>query len=635
MNAKWLIVLTALSAQTTADVITNKIVTAMVNLVNEINRIYGLYSGRQDFNYWFQTKQWKFEEEAREEYDFVIVGSGSAGSVIANRLSEVSSWKILLLETGIPETNIMGVPVFASALQFTNYNWKHYMEYQEGNFYGFNGDRMHWPRGKALGGTSVINYMIYTRGNRWDYDRWAADGNPGWSYDEVLPYFIKSEKALNLADAEEQYHGKNGSLSVENIYQSKLMGAFIEAGKQLGLSHIDYNAPTNSFGTSRIQATVKRGRRHSVASAFLWPVRKRKNLKILINAYVTKVLIDPQTREAYGVKYERLGRKYQVRAKKEVILCAGTFNSPQLLMLSGIGPKNHLLTHGIECLQDLPVGRNLHDHLTFPGMSFLIDQDVSLNPIRILSTTGTYLANGTGPYTSLGGVEGIGYVKTTLADYAEDYPDMELLFVGGTLASDYGLTVYRGMNIKDEVFNSVFGDLFDKNHWSIFPMLLHPKSTGHLELRSSNPYDYPRLYGNFFTDPENRDLRTFLEVIRMMQNISDSEPFRKLGSRLNPKPMYGCDHLQFDSDQYWECCIRSISVTLHHQVGTAKMGPSTDPGAVVNAQLQVYGVPRLRVADCSVFPRALGAHTNAPSIMLGEKASDIIKEFWGTNLDDT
>ncbi|KAJ8917305.1 hypothetical protein NQ315_002323 [Exocentrus adspersus] len=537
---------------------------------NELSKTLARVIQVPNFNEWFASHD--FQPQPEKRYDFIIVGSGSSGSVLANRLSENPNWKILLLEAGEPETGFMAIP-----------------PYQPNVATGLEDQRMAWPRGRALGGTSVINYMIYTRGNRWDYDTWAAKGNPGWSYDEVLPYYIKSERArLNQGDY--RYHGTDGYLSVEDTYQSPLVQAFTEGGKELGLEVWDYNTPTSSYGVSTIQATARRGRRHSGATAFLWPVRDRPNLDIVTSAYVTKVLIDQSTRQAFGVQYDRRGSRHKVLAKKEVILSAGTFNSPQLLMLSGIGPRHHLESLGIPCFQDLPVGGNLQDHVAFVGLSFLIDAPISLSLERFVEGISLLANNGTGPLTSLGGVEGIGYIKTGVSKTVRDQPDIELLFVGGTLASDYGLFTRRGMRIRDDVYDSIFQPLHNQHHWTVFPMLLHPKSVGHLELRSRNPYHRPLLYGNYFTDPYNEDLRTLLAAIRVVQRLSDTAAFQRYGSRLNPRPMSGCTHLVFDSDEYWECALRSLSVTLHHQVGTAKMGPADDPGAVVNAQLQVYGV---------------------------------------------
>lgn len=250
-----------------------------------------------------------------------MVGSGSAGCVIANRLSENPKWSVLLLETGKGENLISRVPLLAPALQLTHYDWQYLMEYQPGFAMGMERNLLAWPRGRALGGSTVINYMIYTRGNPRDFDRWAAAGNTGWSYQEVLPYFLKSENS-SLRAADYRYHRQDGYLSVEDSYQSPLVQAFVHGGQELGYKRVDYTSP-NQFGFSTVQANIRNGRRHSAAGAFLSPVRRRKNLHILTSAHVTQVLIDSQTREASGVEYVRNGRNFRAYVKREVILSAG------------------------------------------------------------------------------------------------------------------------------------------------------------------------------------------------------------------------------------------------------------------------------------------------------------------------
>lgn len=342
------------------------------------------------------------------------MGSGSAGSVLANRLSEIPHWKVLLLEAGRVENAISSIPVAAPALQFTEYNWKYFMEYEEGIGRGLVNNRMHWPRGRALGGTTVINYLIYTRGSPLDYDRWADGGNPGWSYRDVLPYFIKSENS-SLVDGDPNYHGTRGEWSVTNAYRSPLLPGFIDAGKELGYENIDYTS-AKLIGFSSVKANEIRGRRHSVATAFLRPIKDaRRNLRIRTSAHVTRILIDPETRQAYGVEYDYKGRSRRALASKEVVLSAGSFNSPQLLMLSGIGPAHHLEEMGIPLLKDLPVGKFMQDHLTFVGLIFTIDQNITLNVQSALTTKSLrdYLQFGTGPLTGLGGVEGLGYVQVS------------------------------------------------------------------------------------------------------------------------------------------------------------------------------------------------------------------------------
>lgn len=562
-------------------------------------------------------------------YDFIIVGSGCAGTVLANRLSEEPNWKILLLEAGNPELPIMDIPVLAPAFQDTEYDWSYRMERENGLFNGLEESRMGYPRGKALGGSSTINYMIYTRGNRYDYDRWSKQGNPGWSYDEILPYFLKSERA-NLQDADFNFHGHSGVWNVEKPYHTPLVDVFVNASQELGLKHTDYNTAENLFVVDSVQGNLLNGRRQSTAKAFLWPIKNRKNLHIITNAFVTKLLIHPDTKQTYGVIYEKDDQQFIVKTSKEIILSAGSFNTPKLLMLSGIGPEQHLNELNIKVVKNLSVGRNLQDHLTYTGLAFTINKPISLSLISSLNLQPVfdYLSNGNGPLASLGGAEGVAYIKTSLADYEELYPDVELLFIGGSLTSDVGLLTRRAMRIKDNIFYNLFNNILTTPNWSIFPMVLHPKSVGFIKLRSTNPYDAPILHGNYFSDKNNNDIKTFIAAIRFIERLAETGPFQMLNSTLNPSKTPGCEQFRFDSDEYWECSLKSFSVTLHHQVGTVKMGPSNDPEAVVDSNLKVYGVGGLRVADCSVIPFALSAHTSAPSVMIGEKGADIIKSFW-------
>ncbi|RZC32593.1 GMC oxred N domain containing protein [Asbolus verrucosus] len=568
------------------------------------------------------------QEAVSEIYDFIIVGAGSAGSVIANRLSEVHDWKILVLEVG-EEEKYTEMPLTVSLLQFTKYNWRYFMERQPGIALACENQRMPWPKGKALGGTSVINYMIYTRGQRFDFDKWAAQGNPGWSYKDILPYYIKSENTALKNNVDYRYHGVQGYLRTEDAYQSEISNAFINGLNELEIPIVDYNA-NKSLGVSTIQGTTSEGKRLSAARAFLHSVNHRPNLRILTEAFVTKLLINRETKEAYGVEYERFGVSNRVGASKEVILSAGTFGSPQLLILAGIGPKEHLEELGIPVLKNLQVGRNLQDHFAFLGLSFSTNQYVThhfsqlLNPYNILN----FYINGMGPLTGLGGAQAIAYIKTSQSKEPADDPDIELLFIGTSLAFDFGLVIRRGMGITDKIYNAVFGPLEKTYSLMIIPLLLHPKSKGYLKLRSKDPHDYPLFYGNYLTDSGNEDIDTLLASIRYVQRLAQTKAFAKFNVTFNTNPVPGCERHKFDSDPYWKCCLRFLGQTLHHQVGTVKMGPSEDPEAVVNNELQVHGIGRLRVADCSVIPFAIAAHTSAPAMMVGEKAADLIKTTW-------
>ncbi|KAM3963995.1 glucose dehydrogenase [FAD, quinone]-like [Aphomia sociella] len=572
------------------------------------------------------------------EYDFIIVGAGSAGSVLASRLSENRNTTVLLLEAGRPEMLLTDIPALAPYFQATDYTWQYYMEPQPGVCTGMIKERCFWPRGKAVGGTSVINYMIYTRGRPQDWDRIAADGNYGWSYDDVLNYYKKSEKADLDGYEMNPSRNRNGLLPVRFISKrTKLIKAFLEAGNILGQPTIDYNNSPDQLGFGHVQVTIEGGHRASAAKVFLHRQKKRRNLHILPESIATKILIDPYTKTAYGVEFSRNGRHYTIRARKEVILSAGPIASPQLLMLSGVGPKDHLISKGIHVIEDLPVGKTLYDHICFPGAIFTLNvTNVSIkeSSATTLKAIASWFRDGDNELSGPGAVEGIGYIKTALSNDPEPVPDIELISIGGSLVADGGPTgskaVRRGMRIRDEVFNQAFGPIDGGTEtWTAFPMLLHPKSVGYIELKDRDPFSHPKMVGNYLT--ESIDVATFVAAIRYMQNIAATEPFQKIGARIYPADFPACRTLVFDSDAYWECAVRTLTATLHHQIATCRMGPNGDPKAVVDPELRVYGINRLRVVDSSVIPRTISAHTNAPAIMIGEKAADMIKATWNSS----
>ncbi|XP_038217466.1 glucose dehydrogenase [FAD, quinone]-like [Zerene cesonia] len=563
-------------------------------------------------------------------YDFIIVGAGSAGSVLAARLSEGKKASVLLLEAGVGESIIGSVPILAPLLQQTDYVWPYLMEPQPGVCMGMDNERCFWPRGKAVGGTSAVNYMIYTRGMPVDWNRIAAKGNYGWSYDDVLPYYIKSERANLRGLKNSPWHGKDGELSVEDIpFRSKLSKAFLDAGQLFGNRRVDYNSP-DGFGFSFIQATINKGKRASSATAFLHDIKKRKNLHILTSSRATRILIDPLTKTAYGVEFQRLGQKYTIHAAKEVILSAGPIESPHLLMLSGVGPREHLESFGINVIQNLPVGQTLYDHISFPGLTFLLNATqltLAERKIATLQNTVQYTQYGDGPMSSLAGVETIGYIKTQESNELGDVPDIELIGTCASLASDEGNIVAKGIRLSNRLYNNYYKPVEHLESFTIIFMLLHPKSVGYLKLGSKNPFEQPKLYGNYLTHP--KDVATMVAAIRYIMKLVDTPPFLKYGSTLYNKKYPTCVQFDYDSDQYWECAVRTITATLHHQIATCKMGPPTDPMAVVDPELRVYGIRNLRVIDSSIIPETIAAHTNAPAIMIGEKGADLIKSRWG------
>lgn len=473
--------------------------------------------------------------------------------------------------------------------------------------------------------------MVYIRGNRRDYDRWSDEGNTGWSYDEVLPYFLKSEDNRNpYIAANTQYHSTGGYLTVgETPYTTPLSPAFIEAGVEMGYEHLDVNAAKQT-GFMFIQSTTRDGRRCSTAKAFLQPARERKNLHISLNSHVLKILIDENTKTATGVRFEREGIHYIVSAKKEVILSAGVINSPQILMLSGVGPAEHLTEHGISVLSDLRVGDNLQDHVTVPGLVFLIDKLFSYVDTRFLNlpTIYSYSRNSSGPWTSLGGCDAVAFVKSKYADLEDDWPDIQFHFIGGTPVSDGGTAIRINAGLRDDIWEEHYRKLRWKDTWQVIPVLLRPKSLGTVRLASTNPYASPLIDPKYLSDPQ--DAKVIIEGIKIGLALAQTEAFQKLGTRFYDVPFPGCESYTLWTDAYWDCYVRQFTGTIYHPACTCKMGPADDPTAVVDPQLRVYGIQQLRVVDGSIIPRIPSGNINAPIIMIAEKAADMIKEAWGT-----
>lgn len=556
------------------------------------------------------------------------MGGGSAGAVMASRLSEIHNWTVLLIEAGGDESEASDVPALAGYLQLTEMDWKYQTTPPADKRYcqAMIGDRCNWPRGKVLGGSSVLNAMVYVRGNRRDYDNWEALGNSDWNYETVLKYFIKSEDNRNPFLTKTPYHGSGGLLTVQEApWRTPLSLAFVKAGTEMGYEYRDVNGAQQT-GFMLLQATMRRGTRCSTAKAFIRPVRNRRNLHISMNAQATKILIDKNKR-AYGVEFIKNNQRHRILARKEVVLSAGAINSPQLLMLSGIGPADHLTNHRIPVIADLPVGDNLQDHVGLGGLTFVVNEPVSFTRARFQSIpiAVEYLMNERGPMT-FPGIEGVAFVNTKYADPSGLYPDIQFHFAPSSIQSDGGELIHKILNLRDGVYNTVYKPLVNSETWTILPLLLRPKSSGWVRLRSKNPLDFPLIEPNYFAHQE--DINVLVEGIKIAMNISDQPAMQRFGSRPHTIPLPGCRHLELFSDEYWECSLRQFTFTIYHPTGTAKMGPSWDPGAVVDPRLRVYGIQGLRVIDASVMPTIISGNPNAPVIMIAEKGADMIKEDW-------
>jgi len=533
-----------------------------------------------------------------KKYDYIIIGAGSAGCVLANRLSKNSNHEVLVLEAGGPDTNFnIHIPGAYAKLHKTKDNWNFWTEPQKHVL-----DRkIYLPRGKTLGGSSSINAMVYVRGNKADYDGWAKMGNNGWSYKEVLPYFIRSENHEQAGDLDAGCHGKGGELNVTfpKIFKTPFADAFIESCTAVGIpANKDYNG-FQQEGASLSQSTICRGKRCSAAAAFLKPVLKRPNLTAITRAHVTKIIFDGK--KAIGVEYLKGNNRELVYANNEIILSAGAFQSPQLLMLSGIGDSSELKLSGIECLHELKgVGKNLQDHLFFP-MSCEATEQVGLNHhisiFNQLKDAWHYFVNKKGAFNA-SILEAIAFFNI---NNIEEPANFQLHFAPIWSGKDYNYDFYDLYTIP----------LIDG--FTILPTLLHPKSRGYVTLRSNDPKATPLVQPNFLKDGEDLDL--LVKGAKLTMQILEQTPFKKYIKSFGPPG-------ERKSEDEIVKHIKQTLETVYHPVGTCKMG--NDNMAVVDNQLRVHGIENLRVVDASIMPKIVTGNTNAPVFMIAEKAADMI-----------
>jgi len=523
-----------------------------------------------------------------EVFDYIIIGAGSAGSVLANRLSADPNNQVLLLEAG-PSWNIWSeFPIgYAKLIRNPAANWCYSAEPEEST----NGRKLPVPRGKLLGGSSSINGLVFVRGQSNDYNTWAQMGNKGWSYDDVLPFFKRLE---SYDGGEDTYRGRNGPLRVTYPDEpGELYDTIIEAAGQVGIpKNLDYNG-SNQNGISMSQATISNGRRMSTAHCYLRPVRHRKNLTISTNSLTTRLILNQK--RCVGVCYSVNNKIFNAKAKREVIISAGTINSPQILELSGIGNPEILKQAGIDLIHASPgVGENLRDHyaprtkwkITTPGITYN-DKARGLGlvwqAIRYLVSRKGMMGIPAAPMRA--------FIKTR---EGLDAPDGLLGWLPLLYDSNYKLSKTSGV--------------------VCYAHAMRPSSTGHVHISSSNPITPPKIQYNFLS--AQLDIDTTINAVRIARAIMTAPAMEKLGViEISPGETATSDDQLLD----W---IKDNAETTYHPVGTCKMG--NDPYAVVDHELKVYGIESLRVADASIMPTLISGNTNAPSIMIGEKAADMI-----------
>jgi len=520
------------------------------------------------------------------QFDYIVVGAGSAGCVVANRLSDEGASVLLLEAGGRGDWANIRVPAFIDSLLDSPVDWGYRTTPQEQLL----GRKIFLSRGKCLGGTSAINAMVYMRGNCGDYDHWRELGNRGWGYDDVLPYFMKSEANQSLGG---KFHGTSGPLVVSSFDTgSRIHELFLQGAQEIGLPYNpDVNGETQE-GCGPFQATIGPMGRCSTAVAFLHPIMDRKNLQITTNATVTRVIIEGS--RATGVDYFHMGEKLTAYAK-EVILCGGALNSPQLLMLSGIGPEKDLRKLDIATRLDLPgVGQNLQDHLqvatrfevTDPVTVFGLSSEQSQEAIR------QCIEEGRGPYhTNL--CEAGAFIR---CNQRAAYPDVQ---------------IHCESYFSAQYFD---GTPADRHGFGLIMNVCRPKSRGEVRLNSADPLDRPVIDPRYLTDPD--DLNVSVEGVKACLEIGKSSSFGKIGAR------HANSDLNVQDEAGIVEFIRRAATTIWHPVGTCKMG--SDPMTVVDYALKIHGIANLRVADASIMPTVVSGNTNAPCIMIGEKAADLI-----------
>jgi choline dehydrogenase len=524
------------------------------------------------------------------EADFIVIGAGSAGCAVAARLSEDPHTRVVLLEAGGEDTNRwIHIPLgFGKTFADPSVNWCYETEPDAGV-----GDRrVYWPRGKVLGGSSSINGMVYIRGQAEDFDHWRQLGCTGWSFDDVLPYFKRSEHQVRGAD---EFHGSGGPLCVSDVQHHPICEAFIESAMQLGFPRNDDFNGAAQDGVGYHQTTTRKGRRCSTAVGYLRPAMQRPNLRVVTNALSEKILFEG--RRAVGVEFRRGGELHTARAR-EIILCGGAINSPQLLMLSGIGPGGHLAEHGIAVVQEIPgVGQSLQDHYSAPlklkcRLPITVN-DVMLSNVKKLKVGLQYYIRRTGP---------LAMISSPAALFAHTRPELASADI------KISCSPFSADRPQDGL-----------HKWSGFTMIayqLRPDSRGEIKLKSANPADPPALHPNYLSDENDR--RTLVDGLKLCREILAQPSMQQyIAEELLPGP-------GVRSDSELLAHARARGGTVYHPTSTCKMG--IDAMAVVDPELRVRGVEGLRVADASVMPTVVSGNTNAAAIMIGEKAADLVRK---------
>lgn len=562
------------------------------------------------------------------KFHFVVVGGGSAGAVVATRLSEIKDWNVLLLEAGSDPPPTSEIPLKWSMAMHTENDWEFYTEPQEKVFKGLKNGQCYLPRGRMLGGSSSMNVMLYLRGTMHDYNKWEDMGCTGWGFDSNLKYFQKNENFTDSSRFDASIHGNSGPISVSPyVSPDPAIKTIGEAADLMGLTKLtDLNKLTRTTGYAMADSTTRNGLRCSTLKGYLIPNSERPNLFVAKKTRVTKVLLEKK--RAYGVEYMTAAGEFKtVNCTMEVILSAGVVISPQLLMLSGIGPAKHLKDMNIDVVADLPVGSNYQDHFAFYGL-VLTDrkdrpkEDIIKESKQLRIDTVKLITQGV---STMGLTGFVSFIDTTKKNIQ---PDIELMKIRFSYNTTKDFDIFRRMFSFSDQMASVYDEInLLSDIILMIPISNHIVNTGHVELASKDPLIKPKIYANFLTDQVEYDV--LIEGIQFVVDMCKTKPMVDAGYEFAKIKFPNCPDLEWGTKEYWTCAINNVASSIFHSVGTNRMGAADDITTVVDIDLKVKGIENLRVIDSSVMPHLVSCNTNTATMMIAEKGSDKIKSQYG------